>query len=220
MIASIGIELQGFASVIWGITIGFRKISAPTENERTVTGMAVKLTFGDKSAYTYYNLDSRTESELRKEYSRLRAIANKRITRLEKAGFGESPILERYGQGFTKTSSIAKGDIASIKKALYELVWFSSDERSTVSGERKAMAKEIGKLRESGYDFVTTDNYYKFKRFMQEMRDSGMIDAYGSNRIVEIFPEVKTPDKESAVKTVKKMFGEYIEDEEDGEDET
>lgn len=175
--------------------------------------MAVKLAFGDKSAYKYYNLDSRTESELRKEYSRLRAIANKRITRLEKAGFGESSILERYGQGFAKTSSIAKGDTALIKKALYEVAWFTTAERSTVSGERKAMAKEIRKLTESGYDFVTADNYYKFKRFMQEMRDSGMIDAYGSNRIAEIFPEVETTDPKAAVNAVRKMFGEYIKDE-------
>ena len=171
--------------------------------------MAVKLTFGDKSAYKYYNLDSHTESELRKEYSRLRAIANKRITRLEKAGFGESPILERYGQGFARTGSIAKGDVASIKKALYEVAWFTTDERSTVSGERKAIAKEIGKMTESGYDFVTTDNYYKFKRFMREMRDSGMIDAYGSNRIAEIFPEVETADPKATVNAVRKMFGEY-----------
>lgn len=171
--------------------------------------MAVKLTFGDKSAYKYYNLDSHTESELRKEYSRLRAIANKRITRLEKAGFGESPILERYGQGFTKTSSIAKGDVASIKKALYEVSWFTSDARSTVSGERKAIAKEIGKLTESGYDFVTTDNYYKFKKFMQQMRDSGLIDAYGSNRVAEIFPEVESTDIQSSVETVRKLFDEY-----------
>lgn len=177
--------------------------------------MAVKLTFGDKNAYKYYNLDTHTESELRKEYSRLRAIANKRITRLEKAGFGESPILERYGQGFATTGSIAKGDIASIKKALYEVVWFSSDKRSTVSGERKAMQKELNTLHENNYNFVNEANYYKFKRFMQNMRDNGLIDAYGSNRILEIFPEVEAPDQKEAVKAVRKMFGEYIEDEED-----
>lgn len=175
--------------------------------------MTVKLAFGDKSAYKYYNLDSRTETELRKEYSRLRAIANKRITRLEKAGFGDTPILERYGQGFEKTSSISKGDVASLKKALYEVAWFTSEARSTVSGERKAIAKEISKLTESGYDFVNTENYYQFKKFMQQMRDSGMIDAYGSNRIAEIFPEVETTDPKATVNAVRKMFGEYIDDE-------
>lgn len=186
--------------------------------------MAVKLTFGDKSAYKYYNLGNHTEAELRKEYSRLRAIANKRITRLEKAGFGESAILGRYGQGFATTDSISKGDVASLKKALYEVVWFTTNKRSTVSGERKAITKEIAKLNESGYDFVTIDNIYKFKRFMQKMRDSGMIDAYGSNRIAEIFPEVESTDQRTVVKTVKKMFGEYVEDEnvedENVEDET
>lgn len=172
--------------------------------------MAAKLTFGDKSAYKYYNLDSHTESELRKEYSRLRAIANKRIMRLEKAGFGESPILERYGKGFEKTSSISKGDVASLKKALYEVAWFTTVERSTVSGERKAMLKEIKKLHENGYDFVNESNYYKFKRFMQKMRDFSIIDAYGSNRIAEIFPQVEALDEENTNKLISDLFDVYI----------
>ena len=172
--------------------------------------MAFKLTFGDKEAYKYYNLDSRTESELRKEYSRLRAIANKRITRLEKAGFGESPLLERYGEGFATTGSIAKGDVASIKKALYEVTWFTTAERSTVSGERKAMLKEIKKLHENGYDFVNEANYYKFKRFMQKMRDFSIIDAYGSNRVAEIFPQVESLDEDETNKLISDLFDVYI----------
>ena len=172
--------------------------------------MAVKLAFGDKSAYKYYNLDSRTESELRKEYSRLRAIANKRITRLEKAGFGESALLERYGQGFAKTGSISKGDVASLKKALYEVVWFTTNERSTVSAERKAMLKEIKKLHENGYDFVNESNYYKFKRFMQKMRDFSIIDAYGSNRVAEIFPQIEALDEEDTNKLISDLFDVYI----------
>ena len=173
--------------------------------------MAVKLAFGDKSAYKYYNLDSHTESELRKEYSRLRAIANKRITRLEKAGFGESAILERYGQGFEKTRSISKGNVASLKKALYEVAWFTTDSRSTVSGERKAIMKEINKLHESGYDFITINNIYKFKRFMQKMRDFSIIDAYGSNRVAEIFPQVEVLDEEDTNKLISDLFDVYIE---------
>lgn len=172
--------------------------------------MAVKLTLGDKSAYKYYNLDNRTEAELRKEYSRLRAIANKRITRLGKAGFGESPFFERYGQGFAKTGSISKGDVASLKKALYEVAWFITAERSTVSGERKAMLKEIKKLHENGYDFVNETNYYKFKRFMQKMRDFSLIDAYGSNRVAEIFPQVEALDEDDTNKLISDLFDLYI----------
>ena len=173
--------------------------------------MAVKLTFGDKSAYKYYNLDSRTESELREEYSRLRAIANKRITRLEKSGFGESTILERFGQGFATTSSIVKGDVASLKKALYEVAWFITDKRSTVSGERKAMQKELNTLHKNGYDFVNAANYYKFKRFMQNMRNNGLIDAYGSDRIAEIFPAVETVNQEEMLDVVSELFDAYTE---------
>lgn len=172
--------------------------------------MAFNLAFGDREAYKYYNLDNRTESELRKEYSRLRAIANKRITRLEKAGFGESALLERYGQGFAKTRSIAKGDTASLKKALYEVAWFTTNERSTVSAERKAMLKEIKKLHENGYDFVNESNYYKFKRFMQKMRDFSIIDAYGSNRVAEIFPQVEALDEEDTNKLISDLFDVYI----------
>lgn len=172
--------------------------------------MAVKLAFGDKNAYKYYNLDSRTESELRKEYSRLRAIANKRITRLGKSGFGESPILERYGQGFAKTDSISKGDVASLKKALYEVTWFVTNARSTVSGERKAMLKEIKTLHKNGYDFVNESNYYKWKRFMQKMRDFSIIDAYGSDRVAEIFPQVEALDEEDVNKLISDLFDVYI----------
>lgn len=173
--------------------------------------MAVKLTFGDKSAYKYYNLDTHTESELRKEYSRLRAIANKRITRLGKAGFEESSILERFGQGFSTTSSIVKGDVATLKKALYEVAWFTTDKRSTVSGERKAMQKELKTLHNNGYDFVNEANYYKFKRFMQNMRDNGLIDAYGSDRIAEIFPAVETINQEEMLEVVSGLFDAYVE---------
>lgn len=172
--------------------------------------MAVKLTFGDKEAYKYYNLGDRTEAELRKEYARLRAIANKRITRLEKAGFGESALLGRYGQGFARTSTIAKGDTAALKKALYEVTWFATNTRSTVSGERKAMLKEIRKLHENGYDFVNEANYYKFKRFMQKMRDFSIIDAYGSNRVAEIFPQVEALDEGDINKLISDLFDVYI----------
>ena len=73
------------------------------------------------------------------------------------------------------------------------------------------MQKELKTLHNNGYDFVNKANYYKFKRFMQNMRDNGLIDAYGSNRIVEIFPAVETINQEEMLEVVNKLFDAYDE---------
>lgn len=149
-----------------------------------------KLKFGELSNYFLYNLRDMDERTLRREYQRLQTIADKRIQRLEKAGYSESALLTRYGEGWEKVSAIPKGKPEALLKGLYELAWFTSNARSSVRGERAARKREIATLHESGYDFVTQSNYDQFRKYMQEAREYGLVDAYGSERIAEAYAEL------------------------------
>ena len=54
---------------------------------------SAKLNFGTLDHYNpQYLMNNYSPSEIRKEYSRIRAIAVKRLTRLAKGGFGETAV--------------------------------------------------------------------------------------------------------------------------------
>lgn len=172
--------------------------------------MSTKLKFGDLSSYYPRNLSAMSERELRREYQRLQSISRKRLERLEKAGLAETSLYGRYGHGFAKVSEFAKGNTRDLAKALYEVAWFATNERSTVSGERQSRADELEKLHRSGYDFVNAGNYDRFRKFMQTMREQGLVKAYGSDRVAEIFAQVEGSDPEEQILMVQEMFEEYF----------
>ena len=175
-----------------------------------------ELKFGELSNYYLKNLRRMDERTLRREYQRLQVIADKRIKRMEKAGFSETALLTRYGGGWEKVSAIPRGKPEALLKGLYELAWFSSNPRATVGGERAARKREIATLHKNGYDFVTLTNYDKFRKYMQVARKNGLIEAYGSDRIAEVYAELSETrsNPETYIERHRKAFERMLENEE------
>lgn len=127
--------------------------------------MAVKYTF---ERYDPQSLRNRSEAELRKEYSRLRSIARKRLERLATSEYNESAAYRLNRFKFKALAEI-KNENELINR-LSAVVDFLSARGSSVSGQ-KAMEKErIETLHEHGYDFVNKGNLREFGEFMQFLK--------------------------------------------------
>ena len=72
----------------------------------------------DSELYRHVDM-AETMPGLRKEYSRLRQIAQKRLSRLERAGYGNSEIYLDYEDMFQQTRVLSDAEIAEIMPDLY-----------------------------------------------------------------------------------------------------
>lgn len=131
-----------------------------------------------------------TEKDLRKEYTRLRNIAQKRVARLKadpllkhlenvkdaiSTGF---PTLKEIG----KSSTALAGNLASVRA-------FLGKEESTVYGARRKFERNVQKAREVVGDFVNEGNYPDFDRFMRYARETTRGFRIGSPEIADFFDD-------------------------------
>lgn len=128
---------------------------------------------------------AKPESELRKEYSRLRKIAQKRLARFVGTEWEKSEVFKRnYG----KYPVLA--DIKSPTQLRYELAAlarFINAKTSSVSGLRQQRAKAIEALRDKGYTFVNRKNYWQFGEFMDYYKTSKLNQIYDSEAALTVF---------------------------------
>lgn len=112
-----------------------------------------------------------SESAIRKAYSELRSIANKRLGRLEKQGLG---MTARTGYKFPTIRNIEESSKATIASELADVSKFLRDPRTTVSGEKQFLNNFREMMSEKGYsDLVDTpDDIYRTLEFMEEIRDT------------------------------------------------
>lgn len=92
----------------------------------------------DPENYTPYMLHDWPLKDLRKEYTRLRDIAQKRIKRLRADPEGaQSKVLQIFPEGIPRISDM-HGSRAQLESALADLALFIRNPESTVSGVHKA----------------------------------------------------------------------------------
>lgn len=121
-----------------------------------------------------------TDKAVREAYTQQRAMANKRIARLEKANLGTGkqssfPTL----RGMTDEQARA---------ALAEVSRWNRDPRHTVRGERRFVDKEIDILKNRyGYDWIDESNFYQFTDFMDDMREKYGAKAFDSGDAADVF---------------------------------
>lgn len=108
-------------------------------------------------AYTPAGIDSLSPHEIRAEYIRLRAIAQKRIKRLEAAGFRAPVVNMPFVKGLTP------GQLAN---ALADVAIFIRSAGSTVSGRREQIASREKTLREHypeiDWDSIDMADFYAY----------------------------------------------------------
>lgn len=131
-----------------------------------------------------------SEKDLRREYTRLRNIAQKRIIRLK-----EDPLLKRLenvkdaiSTGFPTLKEIGKSSTA-LAGRLAGLRSFLTKEESTVYGARRKFERNVRKAREAAGDFVDEGTYPDFDRFMRFARETTRGFRIGSPEIVDFFDD-------------------------------
>lgn len=128
-----------------------------------------------------------TEAELRKEYTRLRDIAQKRLKRLAASEFHDSEFYRQWSNRFPKLADARSKRAVAI--GLSDLEIFLNKREGSVSGMREARKKHISALHEHGYDFVNEENFDDFTDFMEYARASNYGGMLDSDEVVEMYNE-------------------------------
>lgn len=165
--------------------------------------------------YTPYSLlvklgkEEISEKDMRKEYTRLRNIAQKRIARLK-----ADPLLKRLenvkdaiSTGFPTLKEIGKSS-TSLAGHLAGLRSFLTKEESTVYGARRKFERNVQKAREAAGGFVNARNYPDFDRFMQFARETTRGFRIGSPEIADFFDDYS--GKYSTQEDLESAFAEWL----------
>lgn len=120
--------------------------------------------------YTPNKLSKMSESAIRKEYSKLRSVANKRLQRLQAKGINMTAM---SGYRFPTISDILESSRATVASELADVSRFLRDQRSTVKGEQRLLSNFQESLTSMGYgDLVqTNEDIYRTIRFLEDVRE-------------------------------------------------
>lgn len=124
-------------------------------------------------------------TDIKKEYQRLRKVANERLRKLKNSGYANSEIYRRFRSAFPAYSKVQTNTALGIHLA--DARHFLDMKTSTVGGMHKVESQTIQSLHKSGYTFINKDNLRAFGAFMDAVRAkySGLI--YGSDQVVDLF---------------------------------
>jgi hypothetical protein len=84
-----------------------------------------------------------------------------------------------------------------------------SDYRSSVSTLRAQRDQALDTLQQSGYEFVTKENYKDFGEFMKEYREQKLDRIYDSGDAAETYRAIR--DKGLTLKSIRRDFDFWIE---------
>ena len=133
----------------------------------------------DPENYTPYMLHDWPLKDLRKEYTRLRDIAQKRIKRLRADPEGaQSKVLQIFPEGIPRISDM-HGSRAQLESAMADLALFIRNPESTVSGvhtANRARARMLGMDEEQ-----SASTYMSIDEWMSYLRAQGIMEMYGSD---------------------------------------
>ena len=124
------------------------------------------------------------EKEIKKEYTRLRDILNKRIQRINKSDFAGQGISGQFPQGLPKLAEIAPEDLPYL---LQQAATALNSRSGSLKGLQMRQSETVQSLRERGYTNIDESNIRQFARFMEESRDRGLEKIYGSDAIAEMY---------------------------------
>lgn len=121
--------------------------------------------------YSPYQLSKMSDAAIRKAYSELRSVANKRLGRLEAQGLN---MTARTGYRFPTIKSIEESSRSTVASELADVSKFLRDERTTVRGEKKFLNDFQEMMTDKGYaDLVETpDEIYKTIEFLEDLREA------------------------------------------------
>ena len=140
--------------------------------------MPVKVTVAQAEAMLRDNID-----DMRKEYTRMRDIAQKRIGRMKDSEFKNSAAYKEHRHGFAKLKDLDKLTLSDFAKAFSELSKFVTAKGSTITGQKQIREKTIKTWQKQGLN-LNQKNYDKVIKILEEMRRQKIV--YGSDKAVEL----------------------------------
>jgi hypothetical protein len=149
--------------------------------------MAAKLTY-DPNWYIPTKIKAEIQENraaVRKEYTRLRDISQKRLKRLKAAGLDDTQAYLKNYKHYPKLKDI-KSD-AELASRLSDLSRFITAKASTVSGQKDIMKKSLTTLHDNGYKFVNEGNFRDFGKFMEEYRNQMLDMSYDSGDAADLY---------------------------------
>ena len=124
------------------------------------------------------------KTEIRKEYTRLRDILQKRIKTVQKSEFAGQGIAGQFPQGLPKLAEIRPEDLPYLLQQAATAINSSS---GSLKGLRRRRSETIKSLQERGYTNIDETNISSFARFMEEARERGLERVYGSDTIATLY---------------------------------
>lgn len=153
--------------------------------------------------YNPQGLQKYDEKTLRREYTRLRDIAQKRLSRMGESKFSESETYQQNVGQFEKTRDIKTE--SQLRQNLTQLARFVMAESSTIRGQKEIMARGIQQWREKGYDFVNEGNWFSFTRFLEYVKSNDK-NIYSLDAAMEAF---QAANEQGDTSNVELLFEEY-----------
>jgi hypothetical protein len=142
------------------------------------------LTYEDE-VYTPDGAKSLQDKDLRKEYSRLRSIARKRLERFEGTEWEDTQIFKVNEHKFKPLKDMDSD--RELRHLFSDVARFVKAETSSVSGLERQRRLAMESLQEHGYDFVNTNNFNRFVHFMEYARTVNINRMYDSDRIAQFY---------------------------------
>lgn len=157
------------------------------------------------AVYNPEALKTLQEAEVRKEYQRLRSIAQKRGKRISESEWGTDPITgtaSRQWWKFQQLPRMSELTPSELRANLSNIAQFLSSDTSSVSGLNAARDKALATLhrhdKEGSLLFITKENFSEFGRFMEYAREQHLGRMYDSDRVAKWWAENKkaNPDED------------------------
>lgn len=131
------------------------------------------------------------QNEIKKEYTRLRDILNKRIQRINKSDFAGQGISGQFPHGLPKLAEIAPEDLPYL---LQQAATALNSRSGSLKGLQMRQSETVKSLRERGYTNIDDSNIRQFASFMDEARDRGLEKIYGSDTIATMYDSIVALD--------------------------
>lgn len=135
----------------------------------------------DTPADAYQAIQQKSVADLRREYSALRDIAQKRIGRLQDQ-FSGTQLYRDYVNRFPLLREIGKTDTKYLAEALADVSRFLKMKESTIPG---ILAQQVRESADSGLTIggMKPSEYQKFREYMRDVRNTkGLHGSYNTFR--------------------------------------
>lgn len=139
----------------------------------------------NENLYTPDGAKTLTEKDLKKEYSRLRSIARKRLERFKNTEWNDTQIYKMNKDIYKPIKEIKSN--RELRHLFSQVARFVTAETGSVTGLEQQRKKAVKTLNQRGYDFVNKENYREFADFMEYARIANLNRMYDSKRIADFY---------------------------------